>query len=328
MKELFISVVLAGFWGTLMITGNDTKVEAVPQAPVQIAQVKEISPILRALKLPDCEISMGEQNHHKSENGHVFATDISCPQDYGFPVYAPTSEPFYVVQHVGTDKRLGTYVILKHGDIRYVFAHTDADLASLSPGQRVNAGDMVGETNETGIATGIHLHIERWEGARQVSWSWEVNQYSDRLCEQRGWSFCKKETPPARFDVVLKRSSEMVRRYEGLRLKAYPDTPSRWSIGYGTPSYPGEHISKAEATRRFEERLSKTVKVVQKDFPKATEDQQIALVSLAFNCWETGYLAVKEKGFEVHKTWICLKKWYSGLEVRRAEEAKLLFKKL
>ncbi len=98
-----------------------------------------------------------------------------------------------------------------------------------------------------------------------------------------------------------------------------------YSIGFGTPSFQGEEISKAEATKRFEERLKKTVGVVMTDFPNLNTHQHVALVSLAYNCWG-GYTKIKQGGIQVHKTpGFCLVEGYSGLEKRRAEESKLLF---
>ncbi len=288
-------------------------------------------PILQKLWLTHCDISQWELNHHKDWNGksggHVFATDIVCTPGEIFKVQAPDEYPFYLVQHIGTDQNLWTYVILKHWDVRFVLAHTDNRLEAgstlYSAGNRINAGDTVGWVNESGNTGGAHLHIEKWIGKNNVTMSGDrINEFSSKLCQQRWWSFCKPE--PNNPKEVLRLASDMIIRYEGYNPNAYWDV--KWySIGYGTPSFKGEKISKAEAKKRFEIRLNDVVSKVMNDFPDLSVKQQTALVSLAYNCW-SGYTRIKAEWIQAHKTaGFCLVQGYSGLEKRRAEESKLLF---
>lgn len=65
-------------------------------------------------------------------------------------------------------------------------------------------------------------------------------------------------------------------------LTAYWDHKG-YSIGCGTPSYKGEHITKAEALRRFYEYTDIRVLMVKRNFPKISAYQLTALVSLAAN---------------------------------------------
>lgn len=100
------------------------------------------------------------------------------------------------------------------------------------------------------------------------------------------------------YPAVLEAAVEMITRYEGLRLEAYEDTLG-WSIGYGTRSYQGEVITKEEAHRRMLNLVQDGVYRVQRDFPEATPEAVVALTSLYYNCWRTGYLRVKKEGFDV-----------------------------
>lgn len=112
------------------------------------------------------------------------------------------------------------------------------------------------------------------------------------------YSYCIETRPaPAPVEVhysrVVERSAEMIARYEGLALQAYPDTKG-WTIGYGTRSYAGEVITEAEALERFKAVLHGSVKRVMRDFPDATENELVALTSIYYNCW-SGWLEIKKK---------------------------------
>lgn len=89
---------------------------------------------------------------------------------------------------------------------------------------------------------------------------------------------------------------DLIKRFEGLRLEAYPDPGSGgepWTIGYGTthtslgPVRPGMRITESEAEqlllsdiRYFEQKVNDLVKV------PLTQNQFDALCSFAYNCGE------------------------------------------
>jgi murein DD-endopeptidase MepM/ murein hydrolase activator NlpD len=79
--------------------------------------------------------------------------------DCGTPLVAARAG---TVQAAKTEARAGNYVVLQGADgSSYVYMHM-RDPASVQPGERVLAGQVVGSVGETGRADGCHLHFERW----------------------------------------------------------------------------------------------------------------------------------------------------------------------
>lgn len=64
---------------------------------------------------------------------------------------------FGQVIKVGSDKRSGKYVTLRHGDFTVSYCHLSKPL--VKTGQIVIAGEPVGLTGSTGRSTGPHLHL-------------------------------------------------------------------------------------------------------------------------------------------------------------------------
>jgi len=79
--------------------------------------------------------------------------------DCGTPLVAARAG---TVQAAKTEARAGNYVVLQDADgSSYVYMHM-RDPASVQPGERVLAGQVVGFVGDTGRADGCHLHFERW----------------------------------------------------------------------------------------------------------------------------------------------------------------------
>lgn len=90
---------------------------------------------------------------------------------------------------------------------------------------------------------------------------------------------------------ISKKGIELIKRFEGLRLKAYQDSVGVWTIGYGwtlpvdgKKVGPGMQIDQATADRllkcgvvQYEQGVNQLVKV------KITQGQFDALVSFAYN---------------------------------------------
>jgi hypothetical protein len=152
------------------------------------AKSDEVPTIQESLWLPDCRMTQGEREHQKKGNGSILAVDIACQVGKTFVVYAPRTHEEYEVAYVGTDKVLGDYVALKTGDVRYVFWHTKA---TVKKWDIIKAWKIVWETNHSWISTGIHLHVEKWQGIHNISMvDGRVNELSGKVCNQRQWWFC------------------------------------------------------------------------------------------------------------------------------------------
>ena len=80
--------------------------------------------------------------------------DISAGR--GTPVYAPASATVFFAGYVG---EYGNTVILDHGhDLRSLYGHLQE--ARVKPGERVERGQLIALTGNTGRTSGPHLHYE------------------------------------------------------------------------------------------------------------------------------------------------------------------------
>jgi murein DD-endopeptidase MepM/ murein hydrolase activator NlpD len=88
--------------------------------------------------------------------GTEFHSGLDISADRGAPVHAPA--PGTVV-FAGAQIEFGLSVILDHGhEIRTLYGHLSK--VSVSAGQQVERGQVVGLTGNTGKSTGPHLHYE------------------------------------------------------------------------------------------------------------------------------------------------------------------------
>lgn len=79
----------------------------------------------------------------------------------GIDLHARSAKVYAMLQGkviaVGQDKVSGRYVTLRHGSFTVSYCHLSR--TSVSKGQSVKAGEVVGITGSTGRSTGEHLHI-------------------------------------------------------------------------------------------------------------------------------------------------------------------------
>lgn len=136
----------------------------------------------------------------------------------------------------------------------------------------------------------------------------------------------KKSDTSNQFWTTYDLAIPLIRKYEWLALKAYPD-PKLCSIWYWTRAKScSEVITQAEADKRLWSIVKQLVTRVQRDFPTLSSKQQAWLVSFAFNC-EKWYRDVKKRWLSKHKYWCRTASWVQlqWLINRRLEEQILIF---
>jgi murein DD-endopeptidase MepM/ murein hydrolase activator NlpD len=83
---------------------------------------------------------------------------------WGSPIYAATSG---VVSYAGRHGGHGNYVRLEHGGgLGTGYAHMSR--IAVSPGDQVNAGQVIGYVGSTGLSTGPHLHFEAYRNGQRI----------------------------------------------------------------------------------------------------------------------------------------------------------------
>jgi murein DD-endopeptidase MepM/ murein hydrolase activator NlpD len=99
--------------------------------------------------------SFGErQDPFNGEGAFHSGMDIDAP--YGTPVRAPADGD---VAEAGMAAGYGREIVLDHGhDVSTIYGHLSA--ISVTPGQHVTQGQVIGYVGQSGRATGPHLHYE------------------------------------------------------------------------------------------------------------------------------------------------------------------------
>lgn len=114
-------------------------------------------PVAGAYSLGADDAKFGAPRSGHTHMGH----DLSATR--GTPVVAPFAG---VVRWVRFQRAgAGHYVVLDADDGRdYVFMHLRRGSIPVAEGQRVSAGDQVGEVGNSGRSFGANLHLEVWVG--------------------------------------------------------------------------------------------------------------------------------------------------------------------
>jgi len=71
------------------------------------------------------------------------------------------------VLHVDSNRNLGNFIILKHGEYQTLYAHLSA--VSVKAGEQVSQGQAIGKVGDTGYTTGPHLHFEVFRNGNRVN---------------------------------------------------------------------------------------------------------------------------------------------------------------
>lgn len=85
------------------------------------------------------------------------AIDFGAPT--GTAVVAAASGTVIISKHGGWNGGYGTYIVIKHPNgTQTLYAHNSSNTVSV--GERVTQGDLIGYSGNTGKSTGPHLHFE------------------------------------------------------------------------------------------------------------------------------------------------------------------------
>lgn len=118
----------------------------------------------------------GAFSHASAENYH--AVDFAMP--IGTPVHAARAGTVMQIEEdffrTGVDKKAygerANFVAILHADGSFaIYAHLDLENVMVGLGQRVDAGQKIAHSGNTGFSTGPHLHfvVQRNAGAKLVS---------------------------------------------------------------------------------------------------------------------------------------------------------------
>ena len=91
-------------------------------------------------------------------------TGIDIDAAIGTPIKSSAAG---TVTTVGEDETNGKYVSIRSGKYDVIYAHCYK--ITVKEGQKVQQGEIIGETGDTGITSGPHLHFEIQEAGKPVS---------------------------------------------------------------------------------------------------------------------------------------------------------------
>jgi beta-lactamase regulating signal transducer with metallopeptidase domain len=106
---------------------------------------------------------------HPVYKKEVFHKGVDIPAPSGTVILASASGTVLEAENDTTrHKGYGRYLLLSHPD-EYQTFYAHLDTVTVSPGQKVSAGDAVGRVGDTGMSTGSHLHFEIRKSGKAVS---------------------------------------------------------------------------------------------------------------------------------------------------------------
>jgi hypothetical protein len=232
--------------------------------------------ILLDMNLQDCRIVQDQDSHLKQGNGSMYAFDVACIRWKSFEVTTPNYFNIYVIEKIWYDKRLWDFIVLRHGEFRFIYWHTQTSLevwTSLKP------WEILGKTNKSWISENYHLHIELWRLWENIKFEYIWGQ----------WEFIAPKSYEIRYQRGLLNDKEInwlalefISWFEWLRLEAYDDW-KQWSIWHGTKSYKWEKITQEEA----EKRARIVIQGIRENYKLYNYpiDKQIAIASFIYNIW-------------------------------------------
>lgn len=244
--------------------------------------------------------------------------DIACEKWVAFEVKSPWN---YIIEKVWFGYNIWNFIIAKrfNDNVRIVLWHTET---SLKEGHILKEGDIIGKTNLSWESTWMHVHIEVWEGYKNVSREilldkeYRSEDWS-KLLSHRQWDFGQHQKL---YDDVKELECK-----NWFALKSYWDY-AQYSIGCGTKSFKDEQISEAEAYVRFKAEVDRRYAIVENTYKDYSFNQKIALTSLLYNN-PACYNHFRDNGIDIdiwknkcNKAGWSVLKW---LQIRREKEVYL-----
>lgn len=179
----------------LLWTGFNTEQKLAPEKTSIKTETKIVSQstgpdILSELNLSNCRITQDQDSHMIKWHGSMYAYDIACERWKTFTIYTPSYFNVYVLESKWTDDKLWNYIVLRHGEYRFVYAHSNTASEIWT---RFKAWEAIWETDTSWITTAHHLHIELWKRYNNIRWEhlyWQTidaNPNSFKLALQREW---------------------------------------------------------------------------------------------------------------------------------------------
>ena len=120
------------------------------------AQLKPVTELSWPLKGPMKITSPYGERMHPIIGEEAFHRGVDLRAAYGSPILAPADG---VVLYIGTETTYGNMIVVLHGGgIATVYGHLWK--FAVQPYERVQKGQILGYTGDTGFSTGPHLHFE------------------------------------------------------------------------------------------------------------------------------------------------------------------------
>jgi len=93
----------------------------------------------------------------------TFHPGLDIPVPVGTPIYAPLAGEVVRIDRDGVGRGVvnGNAVFLRTADQLWAFLHLS--VVACTPGARVQRGQLLGRTGQTGRATGPHLHLQVYD---------------------------------------------------------------------------------------------------------------------------------------------------------------------
>lgn len=259
------------------------EVNAKTENKKQVQKEVKYDNIRQVLRLDNCRVTQNEDSHITERWWHMYAQDIACEKWKSFEVKAPKWKDKYLVVKNNWDKRLWDYIVLKHWEYLFVFAHTKSNLRSWT---RIKKWDSIWYVNKSWMSENFHLHFELWKSNYNISYKemlWQNTlfnmEHTYDLRKQRKWYLETQET------------MDYLSHVEWYRACPYKDN-TRYSIGFWTISTKNAKcITREMAIELKRWRVEDILKQVYQKHFVPNRYQRMALVSMLYNKWDNSRIA-------------------------------------